>query len=401
MKTSKSFNEVSFTVYKLDSKGKIRQLRIWTDKGYLYQESGLLDGKKTQRKSFRKGKNLGKSNETTPIQQAILEANSKIKKKLRESYHTSIEDAINDKSYKAMLAKSYVSGETELEYPVYIQPKLDGIRGIGGNMECNGDLISRKNKPLENISHILNESLIKKLSDLNIILDGEVYIHGMEWQEINSLLTKYVKGETEKLDYYVYDIIDNDLLFSSRYEKLKKFLEENKLISSKIILVPTYQINDKEELDSKYKLFLEKGYEGAIIRRNSKYEQGKRSYNLLKMKDFIDKSYELYDVVPSDSDPNRGVPIVVIDTSVSISNKSIKLWKRNPDGSIFISKEEGGIKYGYPLCRCNTKLSNKEREEILVNKQNYIGKNSEVRFFEFYKSGIPRFPVYLGSRLDK
>ena len=47
------------------------------------------------------------------------------------------------------------------------------------------------------------------------------------------------------------------------------------------------------------------------------------------------------------------------------------------------------------------KFSHKEREEILTNKVDYIGKIAEVRFFEYSEDGIPRFPVCHGFRLDK
>jgi hypothetical protein len=47
------------------------------------------------------------------------------------------------------------------------------------------------------------------------------------------------------------------------------------------------------------------------------------------------------------------------------------------------------------------KFSHAEREEILINKENYIGKKAEIRFFEYTDGGIPRFPVCVGFRLDK
>jgi hypothetical protein len=47
------------------------------------------------------------------------------------------------------------------------------------------------------------------------------------------------------------------------------------------------------------------------------------------------------------------------------------------------------------------KFSHDEREEFLANKINYIDKISEVRFFEYSDTGVPRFPVCVGFRLDK
>ena len=46
-------------------------------------------------------------------------------------------------------------------------------------------------------------------------------------------------------------------------------------------------------------------------------------------------------------------------------------------------------------------MSHEERRELLVNKEDYIGKTAEIRYFEETDGGLPRFPVYVGIRLDK
>ena len=46
------------------------------------------------------------------------------------------------------------------------------------------------------------------------------------------------------------------------------------------------------------------------------------------------------------------------------------------------------------------KFSYKEREEILKNKKDYIGRTAEIRFFEYTDDGLPRFPVCYGFRND-
>ena len=46
------------------------------------------------------------------------------------------------------------------------------------------------------------------------------------------------------------------------------------------------------------------------------------------------------------------------------------------------------------------KMSNEEKKQILLNKNNYIGKTAIVKHFGFTESGLPRFPIYKGYRLD-
>lgn len=70
--------------------------------------------------------------------------------------------------------------------------------------------------------------------------------------------------------------------------------------------------------------------------------------------------------------------------------------EKRPTQGIFICKLEDGRTFGTGM-----KFSFEEREEILNNKTNYIGKTAEIRFFEYTDEGLPRFPVCVGLRLDK
>ena len=62
------------TLYKKDSKGKVRQWDVSVSDSTITVSSGLLDGKKTSQVTACKGKNIGKANETSPEEQALLEA---------------------------------------------------------------------------------------------------------------------------------------------------------------------------------------------------------------------------------------------------------------------------------------------------------------------------------------
>ena len=69
--------------------------------------------------------------------------------------------------------------------------------------------------------------------------------------------------------------------------------------------------------------------------------------------------------------------------------------RRELEGVIVVELEDGR------QFNCGMGVDLKTRAEILLNKHEHIGSMAEVRFFEFYDSGIPRFPVYKGTRLDK
>lgn len=225
----------------------------------------------------------------------------------------------------------------------------------------NNKLKSRANTPIETMKHIQDE--LSQIDSL-YVLDGELYAHGLSFQE-NMKLIKKERLESVNVKYHVYDLIV-DIPFGFRYELLAKKVEGLKHIE----LVPTYVINNEDDLKMRHAQFLSEGYEGTIIRWGEQgYDINKRSSYLLKYKDFLDMACPVIDVIPFEKWPKQGKVVCL-----------------QPDGQTF---------------ECGMKFSHSEREEILTNKEKYIGQTAEIRFFEYTDGGVPRFPVCVGFRLDK
>ena len=353
-------------IYKKDSSGKIRYLSISTEGNMVVQESGVVGtNSPVYNRSACEAKNVGKANSTTPAEQAVLEANSKITEKMRLGYFTSIEEA-QEKGGKdfllPMLAKDFKKEMKKVTYPCYVQPKLDGMRSLG--TEDDG-FMSRTGKTIDTLGHIV-------LADLeDVVLDGELYAHGISFQENMKLIKKYRPGLTEQVKYHVYDIVMN-APFNERHDTLASLVR--KLDNPNIELVPTYLAFNKQQINEFHQAFIAEGYEGTMVRLIGEgYAVNKRSSQLLKYKDFLDEVYQVVNVVPSESRPEQGVVTCVI------TNKTGQLEHFNT-----------GMKF-----------SHEAREEILRNKHMYIGMMAEIRFFEYTDSGLPRFPVCVGFRLDK
>jgi len=354
-------NEFKETVYKKDSKGKIRETTISAYDGVVEQRSGIVGGAMTTHSSEAKPKNVGKTNSTTAEKQAVIEAQAKITKKLKEGYFGTIEEAQNEEVIMPMLAKVFDKEAKKIDWEnAYIQPKLDGMRCL----DNLGKKISRKNTPIDTMDHIV----VRRPSGREVVVDGELYAHGLSFQE-NMKLIKKLRPESKNVKFHVYDIV-SDLPFKDRHDILLSIVP----MSDHLELVPTYKVRNLKDVQNFHKEFLQKGYEGTMVRwGNEGYKINGRSSNLLKYKDFIDGSYKVVDVEPSDKNPEQGVVVCEITTEQGITET-----------------------FG-----CGMKFSHAEREEILVNKGKYIGKTAEVRFFEFTDAGVPRFPVCVGFRLDK
>jgi len=351
-------------LYKKDTKGKIRSLEIYAEGDEVVQISGLINGKKTENRSKATAKNVGRANETTAEEQAILEAQSKYDDKLTKGYFPTQDEAENEVVILPMLAKDAKKELAKIAYPCYIQPKLDGMRCLS---KVAFDMTSRAGKEIDTLPHLL--SFVKMLG---LQIDGELYAHGLTFQENISLIKKYRAGESEQIKYHIYDIV-MDAPFKERHDKLidvlAPYVDENG-VGEFIELVPTYMIFSEKGLKEQHAKFVEQGYEGSIIRHTEdSYKPNGRSRSLLKYKDFIDEAYKIVDVIPLDARPEQGQYVCQMD-----------------NGETFKAMIKGSFE---------------QRIYALANKQEFIGETAEIRFFEYTDGGTPRFPVAYGIRLDK
>lgn len=351
---------MSTKLYKLDSKGKTRVIEYLTEDDQLIQRSGILDGKFTETIKVCKGKNIGRSNETTPEEQAVSEMESKISKKLDQGYVLNSEDAV--RPVLPMLAKEYkVEKKKLVGKQVAIQPKLDGQRAMF--FTSTNTFMSRKGVSIDTCDYIVVGLKALNLPD-GIILDGELYKHGLDFQETMKHLKK--KRTDSDIKFNVYDLVEETM----SYEARRAVLESFKLTSCENVeLVEEIRGLFTDDFVAKeYAKRMGEGYEGVMVRvLDSKYEISKRSSSLIKYKEFQDMQLKVVDVIPGDSYTDQGILVCEIkDTTVKAS------YKGNWDA----------------------------RRELLTNKKDYIGLIAEIRFFELSHDGIPRFPICCGFRED-
>ena len=355
-------------IYKKDSKGKARFISIKAEGSAIIQESGLIGSFNTVFHTKEvTPKNVGRVNETTAEEQAILEVESFVKDKLTKGYFLTLDEIDSEVVILPQLAKDYFKEKKKVLYgkdKIVVQAKLDGMRCLAF-VKANGEvkLISRAGKPIENMMHIE-----KELSQLgiDIILDGELYVFGENFQTNMSYVKKYYEGKSERIVFNVYDVYDDVLPYIERTKVLS-------LVNSPSVQrLPYFEVYNEDEVVSYFEQFVREGYEGLMVKiSKSGYKSNARVSELLKYKKFIDIQLPILDVIPADQRPDWGIPIYH--------------WVGAKDN----------------ILKSNTKMSHEQRIDLLTNKEEYIGKMGEVRFFEYSDYGVPRFPVTVGIRLDK
>jgi len=360
------------TVYKKTSTGKIQQWRAWvvkTDDGYLLKvESGQTDGKlkETSGQVINEGKQ-----KRTAEEQAIFQANSKLKKKRDEAYFDTIEEAQTQIKLLPMLAHPFTKRKHNITYPAVVQRKFDGVRCLARiNDDGTVTLLSRKGKEFPHLGHIRRE-VLNYNKNPNIVLDGELYSDTLTFQELVGLVRRVTLKEGNdkqmlEVSLRVYDCIDleEEQDFSKRHEAIADITRGAKYLS----LVENTSVKDEKEIHAAQARFVAEGYEGAMVRNlTGAYAIGKRSANLQKVKTFLDDEYEIVGFTQGTGD-ETGCVIWICTTK---------------DGQEFRVRPRG---------------TREARQELFQNGDTYTGKMLTVRYQELTDEGLPRFPVGITIR---
>lgn len=355
------------TLYAKSKTGKVKVWSIWTEVDKVHTSSGIVGGKMRQNEpTIAKPKNIGKKNETSGPEQALMDALSKFKKKLDEGYKLSVEDVTDVKEDSEGFIKPMLASKdlTKIEFPCYVQPKLDGVRCLAFVTKDGVKLRSRSGKAF-NVDHIRVD-----IEDIGLkvgaILDGEIYAHGMEFQDMMSLVKNPAKDQT-KLQYWVYDtVIEGE--FNLRARKVREFLLDFDVDDSPVKVCPTFLVRTQFSLDRNHQAFLKYGYEGTMVRNlNGLYEASYRSKDLIKIKEFFDEEYKI------------------------VGGKKGK--GKFANCCIFVLETKEG-----KIFNCTAPGTIEQKEQALKDLSNLIDKMLTVKYQEKSKDNIPRFPVGVAIR---
>ena len=186
-------------LFKLDKTGKERTWKVEVlidEHGKIKVRAtfGVVGGKmQIEEENVTEGKQ-----KRTPLEQAELIANKKFNDKWRLNYRP--KDQMDSLEVKPYLLMMYEEKKDKLKWPVYIQPKLDGTRGLFSfKRDSRGKYTTMKftsrgcieiPNPLTHIKDAMVDSGFLDQIPAGIILDGEIYAHGMNFNVLSGLTRK-------------------------------------------------------------------------------------------------------------------------------------------------------------------------------------------------------------------
>lgn len=303
------------------------------------------------------------------------------------------------------LLSGSISNLSDIKYPVWATPKLDGIRIL----KVGGQIVTRKFKPLPNkdVKHKLEFILPDGI-------DGEILLRHGTFNDVQSQIMSQ-DGEPDYI-FYAFDYVkDNlDVPYLKRIEDLRtwyndlllRFIALTKLpfnswtidpenFKDKIRLLEPIEIKNETELLQYEESCLSLGYEGVMLRApNGVYKCG-RSTNkegiLLKLKRFKDAEAIIigFEEKLHNSNSQTTDPFGLAKRS----HQKAGLVPAHTLGSLLVRDISTGIEFGI-----GTGFDDALKNEIWQNQDQYINKIVKYKYQAVGTKDAPRFPVFLGVR---
>jgi DNA ligase-1 len=255
---------------------------------------------------------------------------------------------------KPMLAKQFVDQKVTL-FPCYTQPKLDGVRCITDGRRFwsrNGKLF-----PQQNFKHLRMSKAFPSL------LDGELMVHNeTAFEDVVSIVKRAGHQQSSSMYFHAFDVM-TDAEYIIRRAQLRDLFERAhiRVVSERWVRLIAKRVASMDELREMYETYLDRGYEGLMIRSVSGLYVPRRSADLLKWKPLKDREFLIVDVKEAKG-KDKGTPIFICETE---------------QGALFRARPMGTLE---------------QRRRMFGDRRTLIGTFLTVEFQNFTKYGVPRFP---------
>lgn len=347
------------TLYKTNKNKSIQQWSITVDGPVFTCTYGQLGGKLQSQSTTCTPRNIGRSNETTPEQQAQLEADALIAKKLKSGYSYDQSGPVTVQL--PMKVKSYQDQLHNVKFPCISTPKLNGVNAIFKRVDDTLTIYSRGGEVYPTVPHL--EQLVHKAMDLfkSDELNGELYIHGEHLQDIQSAVKK-PKELSQKLSFCIFDIADSKDLFFTRATLMSNISNFRIDSHPAVWAIANHICNSHEDIESHYNQCMASNLEGTVIKNfDGLYQHNVRSSDQFKYKKAQSKEFLI--------------------TSFELDKNDLPVFVLQCDAGTFKAKPKGTKDFWAQF-----------------NPADYIDHWATVEFETYSRDGIPLKPIFISLR---
>lgn len=271
----------------------------------------------------------------------------------------------------------------KLEFPMFVEPKLDGVRCIAVIKDGRVTLFSRSGKIFQNF-RVIEEKLLEICKTDRMVYDGEIIS-----RDFQTLMTQTNRLEENasvspiEIRFAIFDgmtyseFVNHKCRLSMIQRRTKLLKTLNPDPSLQVVLVESTKVNSMEQFLDQYRLRVEQGFEGVMVKNNGNYRFS-RSKNWLKFKPTCSEDLKVVDFVEGTGKFRETLGALVVEVEQEVENPL-----KNGKKAYLTTKVNVGSGF-----------SDADRQEIWANRNYYRGMKAEVIYQERTKDGSLRFPRF-------
>ena len=226
------------------------------------------------------------------------------------------------REYPVMLCSGYDQKLVDkIKFPAYAQLKMDGMRFNAIVKDGAVEYRSRNGKEI-NLLGNLDDQFLAMADGGDYVFDGELMVmfdgdsQFADRQTGNGILNKANKGtisakEASQVHATVWDMIPyvlfcesySDTPYSTRFNKLRKMVENVKVKGKRIWLVTSDTVDTLEEATVIFEKYLAQGLEGIILKDGSGIWEDKRAKHQIKFKGELECDLKIVGTEPHKKKP--------------------------------------------------------------------------------------------------
>ena len=275
----------------------------------------------------------------------------------------------------------------QLPYPMYVSPKLDGIRCV----------LTAEGPKTRSLKKIPNKLISQELGFMSLKgLDGELIVGPPNATDVFNATTRGVRKVDAFPDYkyYAFDFWDQpEKPYSVRLAELEYFTAN---LHPRVVFLPSKLVDSPEELLAAEQELLDRGYEGIIIRHpRGLYKYGRttmKECNAFKLKRFEDSEAYVVGMVPKYHNTNEAFTNELGRTARS--KEASGLVALETMGALQLRDIGTGVEF-----QCGSGFTDSDR---LWWYSNWMNVKDPVTYKKFLvgEKDKPRHPIFKGIRMS-
>jgi ATP-dependent DNA ligase len=263
--------------------------------------------------------------------------------------------------------------------------KLDGLRCVAlREKDGTWSLNSRQGKRFLTVEHLKPQLENLYQQSGHSFFDGELYKHGLKFEQIQGTVMGFTKGQATDMDYHIFVAGNAEIFLSGADVNSFSILYEGVGDQDNLSFVTKGKVESNEHIGPLMDEAFENGYEGIMLRDPKKPYDYKRSDALLKHKENEGEGEIISDCIVTRLESDK-FPVISEEGEMYYDYMIVRMFVQQEDGL---------------ECKVGSGFDMDFRRYYHQRPWELVGKTVEVKHQQWGSNGRMRFPRLYKVRED-